>query len=118
MTGCGAQGSYRRVMRAASICVLKDLPFTLNMVLTAQNRHEVAEMVGLAARLGSRGVRFGHLMPTPETAIRGLICPAGAAGGGGRNLARATEGRFPSAWGPAISVPPLFPLWPSGAGGV
>jgi MoaA/NifB/PqqE/SkfB family radical SAM enzyme len=66
------QGSYRRVMRAASICVVKDLPFTLNMVLTAQNRHEVAEMVWLAEKLGSAGVRFGHVMPTPETALYGL----------------------------------------------
>jgi MoaA/NifB/PqqE/SkfB family radical SAM enzyme len=65
-------GSYRRVMRAASLCVVKELPFTLNMVLTAQNRLEVAEMVGLAGRLGSRGVRFGYLMPTPETAFRQL----------------------------------------------
>ena len=59
-------------MRAASICVVKDLPFTFNMVLTTQNRHEVQEMVRLAERLGSRGVRFGHLMPTPDTAARGL----------------------------------------------
>jgi MoaA/NifB/PqqE/SkfB family radical SAM enzyme len=66
------RGSYRKVMQAASICVFKDLPFTLNMVLTAQNRHEVGEMVSLAERLGSKGVRFGHLMPTPETAMHGL----------------------------------------------
>src|SRR5713101_1183958 len=33
-------GSYRRVLRAASICVVKDLPFTFNAVLTARNRHE------------------------------------------------------------------------------
>jgi MoaA/NifB/PqqE/SkfB family radical SAM enzyme len=59
-------------MQAASICVFKDLPFTFNMVLTAQNRHEAEEMVSLAKSLGSRGVRFGHLMPTPETAMRGL----------------------------------------------
>jgi MoaA/NifB/PqqE/SkfB family radical SAM enzyme len=65
-------GSYRRVLRAASVCVMKDLPFTLNMVLTARNRHEVAEMIGLATQLGSRGLRFAHLMPTPETALRGL----------------------------------------------
>jgi MoaA/NifB/PqqE/SkfB family radical SAM enzyme len=65
-------GSYRRVLRAASVCVMRDLPFTLNMVLTARNRHEVAETVELAARLGSRGVRFAPLMPTPETAVRGL----------------------------------------------
>jgi MoaA/NifB/PqqE/SkfB family radical SAM enzyme len=65
-------GSYRRVLRAASICVMRDLPFTLNMVLTARNRHEVAEMIGLATQLGSRGLRFASLMPTPETALRGL----------------------------------------------
>jgi len=66
------QGSYRQVMRAASLCIMQDLPFTLNMVLTAHNRDEVTEMVKLAARLGSAGVRFGWLMPTPETAARGL----------------------------------------------
>jgi MoaA/NifB/PqqE/SkfB family radical SAM enzyme len=66
------KGSYRSVMRAASICVVKELPFTLNMVLTAQNRDEIGKMVWLAERLDSRGVRFGHLMPTPETALRKL----------------------------------------------
>ena len=65
-------GSYRRVLRAIGICMVKDIPFSLNMVLTARNRHEVAEMVGLAGRLGSRALRFGHLMPTPETALRKL----------------------------------------------
>jgi MoaA/NifB/PqqE/SkfB family radical SAM enzyme len=66
------KGSYRRVMRAASICVVKELPFTLNMVLTAQNRNEIGEIVALAEQLGSGGVRFGHLMPTPETTLRKL----------------------------------------------
>jgi MoaA/NifB/PqqE/SkfB family radical SAM enzyme len=66
------KGSYRHVMRAASICVFKELPFTFNMVLTAQNRQEVSDMVSLAERLGSGGVRFGHLMPTDDTAARGL----------------------------------------------
>ena len=66
------KGSYRRVMRAASICVVKELPFTLNMVLTAENRNEVREMGALAEKLGSGGVRFGHLMSTPETALRKL----------------------------------------------
>jgi MoaA/NifB/PqqE/SkfB family radical SAM enzyme len=66
------KGSYRQVMRAASVCVVKDLPFTLNMVLTAENRGEVREMVDLAATLGSSAVRFGHLMATPETALHNL----------------------------------------------
>ena len=52
--------------------LFKELPFTLNMVLTAANRNEIEEMVGLAERLGSSGLRFGHLMPTPETALRKL----------------------------------------------
>ncbi len=65
-------GSYRRVMRAASICVVKDLPFTFNMVLTVRNRGEVDEMVGLAGQLGSGGVRFGHLMFTSDTVSREL----------------------------------------------
>jgi MoaA/NifB/PqqE/SkfB family radical SAM enzyme len=42
------------------------------MVLTAENRNEVEAMVQLGAQLGSQGVRFGHLMFTPETAARGL----------------------------------------------
>ena len=67
------KASYRSVMQAASICVFKDLPFTFNMVLTAQNRHEISEMVSLAKSLGSRGVRFGHPMPTPETACEASI---------------------------------------------
>src|SRR5262245_60824555 len=66
------KGSFREVMRAASVCVFNDLPFSLNMVLTAHNRSEIEEMVQLAGKLGSQGVRFGHLMPTPDTAIRGL----------------------------------------------
>ena len=66
------KGSYRSVMRAISICAFKELPFTLNMVLTAENRKEIEEMIGLADQLGSGGVRFGHLMPTPETALRKL----------------------------------------------
>ena len=56
------RGSFRQVMRAASLCVVKDLPFTFNMVLTRDNREEVGAMVSLAARLGSGGVRFAHLM--------------------------------------------------------
>jgi hypothetical protein len=42
------------------------------MVLTAQNRREVAEMVELVVGVGSRGLRFGHLMSTPETYQGGL----------------------------------------------
>jgi MoaA/NifB/PqqE/SkfB family radical SAM enzyme len=70
--GLRGKGSYRQVMRAASICVARELPFTFNMVLTRQNREEIAEMIWLAERLGSGGVRFGHLMQTPQTMLRNL----------------------------------------------
>ena len=66
------RGSYRRVMRAASICVIKNFPFSFNMVLTTQNRSEVEDMMTLASQLGSSGVRFGHLMFTPDTVSRDL----------------------------------------------
>lgn len=71
------EGSFRRVMQAAALCLFSGLPFTFNMVLTAWNRHEIGELVALAETLGSDGVRFGHLMFTPETAVRGLdLSPA------------------------------------------
>ena len=41
------KGSYRSVMRAASICIVKELPFTLNMVLTAQNGKRSERWFGL-----------------------------------------------------------------------
>lgn len=70
-------GSYRQVMRAASICVARELPFTFNMVLTRHNRHEVADMIALADALGADAVRFGHLMPTQRTTQSALeLTPA------------------------------------------
>jgi MoaA/NifB/PqqE/SkfB family radical SAM enzyme len=70
-------GSYKQVMRAATLCFFHGLPFTFNMVLTAQNRNEIEEMVDTAARLGSRGVRFAHLMFSPATEANGLnLSPA------------------------------------------
>ena len=64
-------------MRGASVCFFKQLPFTFNMVLTRDNRGEIDDMVNLAAKLGSRGVRFGHLMLTPEnTANSPALSPA------------------------------------------
>jgi MoaA/NifB/PqqE/SkfB family radical SAM enzyme len=60
------------VLQAMSVCVVKEIPFTLNMVVTAHNRHELEPMAQLASRLGSQGLRFGHLMPTPLAVQGGL----------------------------------------------
>ena len=62
--------SYRRVMKAMAYCHGEKLPFTINMSITRQNRHEIPAMTQLAANLGARGVRFGHLMPNFQTTIR------------------------------------------------
>jgi MoaA/NifB/PqqE/SkfB family radical SAM enzyme len=66
------RGSYRRVLQAASVCVLRGLPFGFNMSLTRRNQSEAAELVTLAAGLGALGVRFGHLMSDPNPAAAGL----------------------------------------------
>ena len=71
------RGSYRRVLRAMSLCLALDIPFSNNMVVTRHNRHELKPLIELAAQLGSRGVRFGHLMPSPLTTAQGFdLSPA------------------------------------------
>lgn len=66
------KGSYRRVMQAVSICMMKEIPFTLNMVITSQNRGEMEEMKGLAVKLGSHGLRFGHLLSNASALAQAL----------------------------------------------
>ena len=55
-----------------SICMIEGVPFTINMVVTAHNRHQLEQMADSAARLGARGLRFGHLMPSPVTTLQGF----------------------------------------------
>ncbi len=62
--GMRGKGSFRRVMKALSVCTVSQMPFSLNMVVTKGNRHELAEMVDLATKLGSQALRFAHLMPS------------------------------------------------------
>jgi MoaA/NifB/PqqE/SkfB family radical SAM enzyme len=64
------EGSFRRVLKAISLCVVEEIPFTFNMVVTAHNRHELGAMVHLATQLGSSGLRFGHLMPAAHSTLQ------------------------------------------------
>jgi MoaA/NifB/PqqE/SkfB family radical SAM enzyme len=66
------KGSFRQVMRAVSVCVVRDIHFTFNSVLTSFNQGELKETVQLAKQLGSRGVRLGHLLPTQRTMEMGM----------------------------------------------
>ena len=61
------RGAYRRVLQAISVCAVTGLPFTINMVLTRDNQHEIEAMAELASQLAARGLRFGHLMPTADS---------------------------------------------------
>lgn len=71
-------GSFRRVLQAMSVCVAEQLPFSLNMVVTAHNRHELQHLVDLAERLGASYVRFNHLLPSPITTHQGAdLSPEG-----------------------------------------
>ena len=58
------KGSFRHVMKALSVSTVAQLPFSINMVVTKGNRHELPEMVELAVKLGGRALRFAHLMPS------------------------------------------------------
>lgn len=59
--------SFRRLLGAMSICVVRDIPFTINMVVTGSNSREIEDLVKLAEELGAAGIRFGHLVPTPRS---------------------------------------------------
>ncbi len=61
------KGSYRKVMQAVSICVVKDIPFAFNSVISSYNHKETGELVELAHKLGSHGIKFGYLMPTSQS---------------------------------------------------
>ena len=66
------KGTYHRVMKAISICVVKDIPFTINTVILSYNRNELDDIAKLAMKLGSLGLRFGHHIATPMSKSDGL----------------------------------------------
>lgn len=107
------RGSFRRVLRAMSLCLALDLPFTNNMVLTRHSRHELVALVELAARLGSRGVRFGHLMPSPLTTAQGFdLTPDERKEVEAEIRTLAREAPVPVAMAPGNHLAELFPCAP------
>jgi MoaA/NifB/PqqE/SkfB family radical SAM enzyme len=67
------EGSFRRLMSAVSICVAKDIPFTLNALITSNNCHELTGIIDMAVKLGSGGLRFGHLIPAKSFVLKRLV---------------------------------------------
>lgn len=111
--GLRGEGSFLRLMRAFSVCTVTGIPFSINMVLTAHNRHETEAAVQLAAQLGSRGIRFGHLMPSPEAAARGLLLAPAERNrvDAGIRLLQSTHS-LPVALAPGFHTEELFPCDP------
>ncbi len=71
------KGSFRRLLQSLSVCNALDIPFTLNTVVTAHNRHELQDFVDLTVQMGGRGLRFAHLMHSPLTTTQGFdLSPA------------------------------------------
>jgi MoaA/NifB/PqqE/SkfB family radical SAM enzyme len=68
-------GSFAEVMKAASFCILKDIPFSLKTVLTGCNctQAELTEVALLGASLGVRDHSFICTFPTPRLVREGLI---------------------------------------------
>ncbi len=106
-------GSWRHVMQAMSICMAKSIPFSINMVLTTHNQHEIAAMIALAARLGARGLRFGHLLPTPATTAVGLdLSPAQRHAAEAAVRTAAPTALLPVVMAPGYHTTELFPCDP------
>jgi MoaA/NifB/PqqE/SkfB family radical SAM enzyme len=57
-------GSYRDVMRAAALCVVHDLPFSLQMALHRKNVHQIEALGMLASQLKAKRVSFAILQAT------------------------------------------------------
>jgi len=107
------KGAYIKVLQAVSICVVDKIPFTFNFTVTAHNRHELEDMARLATNLGSHGLRFGHLLPTPSAVSHNLtLSPEGrkAVEKEIRDLRRKYP--LPVAMAPGYYTTELFPCAP------
>lgn len=57
-------GSYREVMRGATLCTAYGIPFVLQMVVNRKNAHQIEAMGMLAASLQAKSVSYSVLNPT------------------------------------------------------
>lgn len=60
-------GSYQRIMNAAGLCRQHSIPFSFLAVLTQKNFDEIEQLAMLAMEAGASGMKFGHMLPTPQT---------------------------------------------------
>ncbi len=56
------RGSFERVIASAQRAAQLQLPFTFHFAITRLNRHELGEVIQLAADVGAGGIRFGPFL--------------------------------------------------------
>lgn len=66
-------GSFRKVMQSISLCQVKGVPVTVQMIVNRKNRGELARFALLVAQLGLRKAYYGFLQPVPMMDELGLI---------------------------------------------
>ena len=107
------KGSFRRLLSAMSICVTKDIPFSINTVVTTLNCDQLDELVALAIPLGSQGVRFGHYIESGREDSIGLRLTEDARRRIEANIWQLRdESPIPVAMAPGFVTEALFPCAP------
>lgn len=61
------EGSFVRVIRAATRCYMKGLPFMFKAPIRRDTAGRLQDFALLAARLGASALHFSHLLPTSQT---------------------------------------------------
>ena len=67
------KGSYKRLITAINICTANGIPFTVNSIITARNLHRTDKLAERVMELGSRGLRFCHLLPSSQSIRENLV---------------------------------------------
>jgi MoaA/NifB/PqqE/SkfB family radical SAM enzyme len=66
-------GSFRQVMQSISVCQVKGVPVTIQMIVNRKNRGELAQFALLVGELGLRKGFYGFLQPVPAMEELDLI---------------------------------------------
>lgn len=71
-----APGSFRAVLKAASVCQARRIPFLLKTTVSARNLREIEQIALLASQLGAKKLSFCFAQPTGTDFDRVLHMPA------------------------------------------
>jgi len=69
------KNSFRVSLQAISVCKVKNLPYAIQMVITATNRHEIEDMAIMASRLGAEQLFYVPVQPTVQTTHQNMNLP-------------------------------------------